>query len=250
MNDRVLTATGTSTINGESNLTFDGDALYVQNTQATGLQLNVRQGAGGTGDASIRFDIPGPVYWTIGIDNSNSDKFIISNNSGLGTNDYIQLGGNSITFSQTVAGFTMGGELNMDGNDINLNNGNITNANEINASIINAGEKNFDIPHPTKPGWRLRYSVLEGPERGVYVRGKVQGDGIINLPDYWSSLIYEDSITVELTPIGKACTHYVKDANSSKIEVGCGCGDVNAYYVVFAERQASEPVWVEYQVVQ
>jgi len=236
-------------INGEANLTFDGNALYVQNTQATGLQLGVRQGSGGTGDASIRFDIPGPVYWTIGIDNSNSDKFVISNNSGLGTNDYFQLGGNSITFSQTVAGFTMGGELNMDGNDINSNNGNIQNVNELNASTINAGEKNFDIPHPSKEGWRLRYSVLEGPERGVYVRGKVTEEGIIELPDYWKDLIYEDSISVQLTPIGTSCTHYVVEANSTQVQIACECGEVNTYYIVFAERKYEEPLLIEYRVL-
>ena len=114
---------------------------------------------------------------------------------------------------------------------------------------INAAEKNFDIPHPTKEGWRLRYSVLEGPERGVYVRGKVGSDGIITLPDYWSELVYEDSITVDLTPIGKACTHYVINANTSQITVGCECGYVDAYYTVFAERKADEPVLVEYQAI-
>ncbi len=38
---------------------------------------------------------------------------------------------------------------------------NIQDFNEINANV-----KNFDIPHPSKEGWRLRYSVLEGPEFG------------------------------------------------------------------------------------
>ena len=67
---------------------------------------------------------------------------------------------------------------------------------------INANVKNFDIPHPSKEGWRLRYSVLEGPEIGIYLRGKVTGKGIIELPDYWSDLVDEDSISVQLTPIG------------------------------------------------
>ena len=34
--------------------------------------------------------------------------------------------------------------------------------------------KPFDIQHPTKgEGWRLRYASLEGPESGVYYRGRV-----------------------------------------------------------------------------
>jgi hypothetical protein len=137
-----------------------------------------------------------------------------------------------------ISGFTAAGSIDMNSFDIT------------NIQTLQAAEKNFDIPHPTKEGWRLRYSVLEGPERGVYVRGKVEGEGVITLPDYWIGLVYEDSITVDLTPIGKACTHYVISANSTQINVGCECGNVNAYYVVFAERKAAEPVWVEYQVVQ
>jgi len=232
--------------------------LYVQNTQATGLQLGVRQASGGTGDASIRFDIPGPVYWTIGIDNSNSDKYVISNNSGLGTNDYIRLGGSTIDFAQTVSSFTMGGNLNMGNYDIDsLTNltlsGNIEGggtANIQNFDQINANVKNFDIPHPSKEGWRLRYSVLEGPEYGVYIRGKVEGDGVITLPDYWKDLVYENSISVQLTSIGKACSHYVISASTDKVEVGCACGEVNAYYVVFAERKVDPKLVIEYPVVE
>jgi len=201
-----------------------------------------------TEDTDTDVRIKGALFF----DNSASDAYgrgilkLAINNSASNTN---------VTVSDVVLGIaatqiTAYQNFSMNGNELDMASGSISNVDVINANTLNAAEKNFDIPHPTKEGWRLRYSVLEGPERGVYVRGKVQGDGIINLPDYWSGLIYEDSITVDLTPIGKACTHYVKDANSSKIEVGCGCGDVNAYYVVFAERKASEPVWVEYQVVQ
>ena len=114
--------------------------------------------------------------------------------------------------------------------------------------ILNADEKNFDIPHPTKEGWRLRYSVLEGPERGVYVRGKISGSNTIELPDYWSGLVYEDSISVQLTPVGSPCTHYIDTVTTALITVGCECGEVNAHYIVHAERKAEEPVLVEYQV--
>jgi hypothetical protein len=108
--------------------------------------------------------------------------------------------------------------------------------------------KNFDIPHPTKEGWRLRHSVLEGPERGVYVRGHLSGSNTIELPDYWSGLVYEDSISVQLTPVGSPCTHYVDTVTTASITVGCQCGEVNAYYIVHAERKADGPIEVEYQV--
>ena len=72
---------------------------------------------------------------------------------------------------------------------------------------ISATSKSFLINHPTKDNKKLQYASLEGPENGVYIRGKFQGgkyqDNIIDLPDYWVGLVHEDSITINLTPIGK-----------------------------------------------
>ena len=65
------------------------------------------------------------------------------------------------------------------------------------------GWKGFDIKHPTKEGYRLRYICLEGPEGGVYHRGRITGTNVINLPDYWKDLVDTDSITVQLQPIGR-----------------------------------------------
>ena len=68
---------------------------------------------------------------------------------------------------------------------------------------LRATTKSFDIPHPTKEGARLVYGVLEGPEHGVYHRGTVEGNGVIqiNLPDYWHKLV-GDQYTIQLTPWG------------------------------------------------
>jgi hypothetical protein len=81
---------------------------------------------------------------------------------------------------------------------------------------LRANTKSFDIPHPTKEGYRLVYGVLEGPEHGVYHRGS--GIGVesvrIELPEYWSALAYQD-YTVIVTPTCP-CGVYV----SSKDETG------------------------------
>ena len=68
---------------------------------------------------------------------------------------------------------------------------------------LRATTKSFDIPHPTKEGMRLVYGVLEGPEHGVYHRGTVEGNGVIqiNLPEYWHKLV-GDQYTIQLTPWG------------------------------------------------
>jgi len=139
-----------------------------------------------------------------------------------------------------VRSLDMTGTGNIDG----AGNANINNFNEINANV-----KNFDIEHPSKEGWRLRYSVLEGPEVGIYIRGKIQGNEVITLPDYWTDLIYHDSISVQLTPIEKACVHYVKEVNPSQITIGCECGEVNAYYTIFAERKLDPRLVVEYKLI-
>ena len=63
--------------------------------------------------------------------------------------------------------------------------------------------KPFDIKHPSKEGWRLRYACIEGPEVGVYYRGRVRNkNNVITLPAYWRDLVHTDSISVQLQPIG------------------------------------------------
>ena len=63
-----------------------------------------------------------------------------------------------------------------------------------------ATKKSFDLPHPTKEGWRLRHVCLEGPSADVYIRGKTD-KLTIDLPEYWTTFVDYDSITVTLTPL-------------------------------------------------
>jgi|TARA_B100000902_G_scaffold140705_1_gene138648 hypothetical protein len=110
--------------------------------------------------------------------------------------------------------------------------------------------KGFDIKHPTKKNHRLRHICLEGPEAGIYIRGRlVGGDNRIILPDYWHGLIDPNTITVSLTQIGSSQdlivdkiewgkTIYIKSGNASAID---------CYYTVHASRIDGEPLIVEYQ---
>jgi hypothetical protein len=76
---------------------------------------------------------------------------------------------------------------------------------------LRATTKSFDIEHPTKPGMRLVYGVLEGPEHGVYHRGTVEGKGklVVELPEYWHKLVGEN-YTIQLTPWGNYAVHIVE----------------------------------------
>ena len=65
-----------------------------------------------------------------------------------------------------------------------------------------SGNKSFDIPHVTKPGKRIRHICAEGPEPGIYIRGRLKDSNKIELPEYWDGLIDPETITVTLTQIG------------------------------------------------
>lgn len=118
---------------------------------------------------------------------------------------------------------------------------------EVNGSFA-ATTKSFVIDHPSKPDHRLVHGSLEGPENGVYVRGKLNGSDTIVLPDYWKDLIDEDTITVNLTPIGKHQKLYVEEVSNTTITVGqggLGLQPINCYYTVFAERKDVPKLVVE-----
>ena len=101
---------------------------------------------------------------------------------------------------------------------------------------LDAATKNFRIQHPTMEGYYLIHSSLEGPERGIYYRGKLKTNNVIHLPDYWEDLTDETDISVQLTPIGNACQHFVKSVSKKEIEVGCDCGKPHCYYIIHAQR--------------
>ena len=109
------------------------------------------------------------------------------------------------------------------------------------------GNKSFDIKHPTKPGWRLRHTCIEGPENAVYIRGKLDGEHIIKLPEYWKGLINYDTISVNLTSFGRKDSLYVKDIQEDRIIVaGEHLSNVKCFYQVWADR-SGEPLIVEYE---
>jgi hypothetical protein len=111
-----------------------------------------------------------------------------------------------------------------------------------------AYDKSFLIDHPTKPGKKLRHGSLEGPENGVYVRGRIPADGIIELPEYWEGLVDADSITVSTEPIGEYQKLFVKSFDNKKVVIGKSSlmkKRINAFYVVYGERKDVNKMEVE-----
>ena len=108
--------------------------------------------------------------------------------------------------------------------------------------------KPFDIKHPSKEGYRLRYACIEGPEVGVYYRGRVRGEKIIKLPDYWKDLVDVESISVQLQPIGAHQDVIVKRCDDQFIYLQAQGGmPVNCFYHVYAARKDVNPLYVEYE---
>jgi hypothetical protein len=120
--------------------------------------------------------------------------------------------------------------------------------------VITAKAKSFDIPHPTKTGYRLRYGCLEGPENGVYHRGKLTGSGYIKvtLPEYWSSLV--NSYTVHLTSYGNYSVYVVSQSQDSFIVARCGgllgrIKNIEFTYEVIGDR-VDAPLIIEYELLK
>ena len=160
--------------------------------------------------------------------------------SGAMSAAFVQSQGATITGPVSITGATsIAGATQITGTT------NIIGATSVNGAFaVTNGVKAFDIEHPTKEGKRLRYASLEGPEAGVYVRGKTS-EGIIPLPDYWSGLVDEKTITVHLTPTNMDQTLVVNNVNGLTIQV-LGNHRLPYYYYVMAERKDIDKLTVEY----
>lgn len=108
-------------------------------------------------------------------------------------------------------------------------------------------KKNFDISHPSKSGWRLRHTCPESPTNDVYIRGRVTNSTEINLPSYWKDFVYNETITVGLTPIGSHQDIIIKRIDSEKIYLQSKGGmPIDCFYHIFAERKDGERLIPEY----
>jgi len=147
------------------------------------------------------------------------------------------------------------GDILQDGNIEQVGNinqtGRFTTSGKVTCGSLSSGlPKSFDIEHPTKgEGWRLRYACIEGPEAGVYYRGRLKNQKVIRLPYYWKDLVSVDSITVQLQPIGAHQDIIVKRWDDENIYLQAQGGlPINCFYHVYAERNDIDKLEVEYEV--
>ena len=248
-----------------SDLTVDLDGRYLvdaKDTYTTGATFNTGNGVvtftnndGGsfTVDLDGRFTDNGYADTMNQHVKTNSAVTFATVNTGQGATEVHLMNQNvrtsdDVTFNLVNSGaFIADDAVVINGVEMRADYGSLT----INQDVEINGElrartKSFLINHPTKPNMKLQYGNLEGPEHGVYVRGKVGADGVIELPEYWTELVDEDSITVQLTAIGAPSTHFVKSIADNKVEVGSESGIVNAFYMINAERKDIYKLKVEF----
>jgi hypothetical protein len=131
------------------------------------------------------------------------------------------------------------GKLDVNGNFF------VTGSAYVSGTVYGAA-KSFLIDHPTKAGMKLQYGVTEGPEHSVFVRGKSYS-GLISLPDYWCDLVDYNTLTVQLTPVGKFQKLFVSSVNCSYVYISNeDNGPIECYYFVQAERKDIPKLTVEY----
>ena len=150
------------------------------------------------------------------------------------SNRIVRTDDKSITFSGSNANqFKITNLIGGNGNTIETGSGSTVNFRVDNAGNVFATSKSFIVPNQTKEGYNLRHGSLEGPENGVYFRGKTTASYIVT-PLEWGWLVDYNTVTVILT---SNCGDdiYVKEINSTMVTVG---GNTCEYsYVVYGERK-------------
>ena len=188
-----------------------------------------------SGDGSVK--VNNQYTFPTGVTASNDYVLTAQTN---GTTAWAAAGGGTPAGADTQVQFNGGGNFAGD-NALVWNSG--TNVLTISGHLA-ATTKSFLIDHPTIPEKKLQYACLEGPENGVYVRGHTN-DNIIDLPDYWSSLVDEESITVQVTAKDAPQPYlYVSGVLNNKVYL-ISDRSVSAYYTINGTRKDVEPLEVE-----
>lgn len=259
-NVMTLRGNGTISLNSTSATLGDGSVAHqlgVVSGAATNIGLVVRAATSQSGDLQqwqssagtklSYLDSAGKIFANglrlDGSDGSNNNVYktgTLGLLSGLGTQLYLNQDNNATGGSLIIRA-------------VNAQTSNLTEWRNVAGSTVlasmstigafSAVTKSFDIEHPTKENMRLRYGSLEGPENGVYVRGNTKNN-IIELPDYWTGLVDESTITVSITSIGKFQKVYLEKIEDNKIYIGGRVKEIS--YIIFGERKDVDKLLVEY----
>ena len=131
--------------------------VYVNNSDPGGIVQVVQDG---TGDASIDFQLKDTQEYTLGIDNSDSDKFKLSGTAGLGSDDFVTV--------------TTGGNVGVGTDDPSKKlsvNGVIESLGQVSAgSTDEGGQLMLRAPSQQLSGTKYRYSMDVNYGNSVFAR--------------------------------------------------------------------------------
>jgi hypothetical protein len=186
------------------------------------------------------------------ISNISGIRTLYNTDGSLTGNRVVTVGSNSITFSGASANMVRVIYTGATLSDKVLESGTGGGSNfYVTANgDLSATSKSFLIPNKLKPGYMLRHGSLEGPEHGVYVRGKLHNTNKIELPDYWEWLVDESTITVQLTPIGTFQKYLVESISTSEIEISNleNSENINCFYIIHGERKDIDKMIVDEKI--
>jgi hypothetical protein len=190
-----------------------GAAQYNQGTQATAIGTVSASTGQGVNAVSIGFGS--------GVVNQGTQAIAIGAYSGV----FNQTAG-SIVIDASGSAFDSipGGQRSLFVRPIrNVNNATAANALAYDPStyeITHNGSKTFVINHPLDDSKYLVHACLEGPEAGVYYRGKdeiTNGESVeVTLPEYTKNFY---NFTVQVTPINSRIVYGVSEVEDGKFKV-------------------------------
>ncbi len=130
-----------------------------------------------------------------------------------------------------------------DGGEIRIDPSGIAIANVLKERFLNS----FVAAHPEDPALEIRYTVLEGPEPGTYVRGTaalVMGRATVALPGHFRHVTASEGLTVQLTPRSPrskgVCASRVTTTEVVIEELHDGRGEYEVDYQVHGIRRGFE----------
>jgi hypothetical protein len=206
--------------------------------------VNGNEFVSGTGTSNTTGSLFGTASYAI----SSSYALTASYVATAATASYAFVSGSQNYISKYATNNTLGNSIIFDnGTNVGINTNTPNYTLEVSGSFA-ATSKSFLIKHPIREGKKLQHGVVEGPEHSVYVRGKTDSD-TITLPDYWVALVHEDTITVQLTPIGTNQSLVVKSVSLQEVVIenkSKTAKNINCYYYIQGERKDIPKIDVEY----